>query len=38
MIAVSFFVLAAYVGVEAVRTQVGGHHPETSWVGSALAP
>jgi divalent metal cation (Fe/Co/Zn/Cd) transporter len=37
MIAVSVFVLAAYVGVEAVRTLVGGHHPETSWVGIALA-
>ena len=37
LIAASFFVLAAYVGVESVRTLVGGHHPETSWVGIGLA-
>jgi divalent metal cation (Fe/Co/Zn/Cd) transporter len=29
--------LAAYVGVEAIRTLVGGDHPETSWVGIGLA-
>jgi divalent metal cation (Fe/Co/Zn/Cd) transporter len=34
LVAVSFFVLAAYVGVESVRTFLGGHHPEASWVGS----
>ncbi len=37
LVAASFFVLAAYVGVEAVRTFFGGHHPETSWVGIGLA-
>jgi divalent metal cation (Fe/Co/Zn/Cd) transporter len=37
MIAVSFFVLAAYVGVEAIRTLVAGDHPEASWVGIGLA-
>ena len=37
LIAASFFVLAAYVGIESVRTLVGGHHPETSWVGIGLA-
>lgn len=37
LIAVSFFVLAAYVGVEAVRTLAGGGHPGTSWVGIGLA-
>jgi len=37
LVAVSFFVLAAYVGVESVRTFLGGHHPETSWVGIGLA-
>ena len=37
MIAISFFVLAAYVGVESVRTFVDGQHPDTSWVGIALA-
>ena len=37
LVAVSFFVLAAYVGVESVRTFFGAHHPETSWVGIGLA-
>ena len=37
LIAGSFFVLAAYVGVEAVRTLVGADHPQTSWVGIGLA-
>jgi divalent metal cation (Fe/Co/Zn/Cd) transporter len=37
MVALSFFILAAYVGVESIRTLVGGDHPETSWVGIGLA-
>jgi divalent metal cation (Fe/Co/Zn/Cd) transporter len=37
LISVSFYVLAAYVTAEAVRTLVGGHHPETSWIGVGLA-
>jgi divalent metal cation (Fe/Co/Zn/Cd) transporter len=37
LIAVSFFILAAYVGIEATRTLVAGDHPEVSWVGIALA-
>jgi divalent metal cation (Fe/Co/Zn/Cd) transporter len=37
LIASSYFVLAAYVAVESVRTLVGGIHPQTSWVGIALA-
>ena len=37
LIACSFFVLAGYVGVEAVRTLAGGNHPQTSWVGIGLA-
>ena len=37
LIAVSFFVLAAYVAVEAMRSLVGGHEPETSWAGIGLA-
>jgi divalent metal cation (Fe/Co/Zn/Cd) transporter len=37
LIAVSFFILAAYVGIESVRTLLGAHHPETSWVGIGLA-
>ena len=37
LISLSFFVLAAYVTVEATRTLVGGNHPETSWIGVGLA-
>jgi divalent metal cation (Fe/Co/Zn/Cd) transporter len=37
LIAGSFFVLAVYVSIEAVRTIVGSDHPATSWVGIALA-
>jgi divalent metal cation (Fe/Co/Zn/Cd) transporter len=37
LVAVSFFVLAAYVGIEALRTLVSGDHPNTSWVGIGLA-
>jgi len=37
MISISFFVLAAYVSAEAIRTLIGGQHPETSWVGIGLA-
>lgn len=37
LIAVSFYVLAAYVGVEAVRSLVVANEPSTSWVGIGLA-
>jgi divalent metal cation (Fe/Co/Zn/Cd) transporter len=37
LIAISFYVLAAYVAVEATRTLVAGSHPEKSWVGIGLA-
>jgi divalent metal cation (Fe/Co/Zn/Cd) transporter len=37
VIAVSFLVLAAYVGVEAIRSLVGAHEPEGSWIGIGLA-
>src|SRR5204862_122777 len=37
LIAASFFVLAAYVGAEAIRTLVAADHPETSWLGVGLA-
>jgi divalent metal cation (Fe/Co/Zn/Cd) transporter len=37
LIAVTFFLLAAYVGVESLRTLLGGDHPEASWVGIGLA-
>jgi divalent metal cation (Fe/Co/Zn/Cd) transporter len=36
-IAVSFFILAVYVAVEAVRALTDGQHPEPSWVGIGLA-
>jgi divalent metal cation (Fe/Co/Zn/Cd) transporter len=37
LIAASFFVLAAYVAVESVRSLVGGEEPAVSWVGIGLA-
>ncbi len=37
LIAASFFVLAAYVAVESIRTLAGGQHPEVSWIGIGLA-
>lgn len=37
LIAASYAVLVAYVGVEAVRDLLGSHHPEVSWVGIGLA-
>ena len=37
LIAASYFVLAAYIAVESLRTLVGGVHPEASWVGIGLA-
>jgi divalent metal cation (Fe/Co/Zn/Cd) transporter len=37
LIAASFFVLAAYVGIESIRSLVVGHEPEASWLGIGLA-
>jgi divalent metal cation (Fe/Co/Zn/Cd) transporter len=37
LIALSYFVLVAYVGVESIRDFVGGHEPGASWVGIGLA-
>jgi divalent metal cation (Fe/Co/Zn/Cd) transporter len=37
LIAASFVVLAAYIGVESLRDLLGGHHPDPSWVGIGLA-
>lgn len=37
LIAMTYFVLVAYIGIEATRDLVGGHHPEASWVGIGLA-
>jgi divalent metal cation (Fe/Co/Zn/Cd) transporter len=36
-IALTFFVLAAYVLVESAHDLIGGHHPKASWVGIGLA-
>jgi len=37
LIAVSFFLIAAYVGVEAIRNLMGGEIPRASWLGIGLA-
>jgi len=37
LIAISFYVIAAYVGFEAVRSLLTGDHPEASWLGIGLA-
>jgi divalent metal cation (Fe/Co/Zn/Cd) transporter len=37
LIAASFFLLAGYVGVEALRTLVNADHPAASWLGIGLA-
>ncbi len=37
LIAASFFLIAAYVGVEAVRNLIGREAPAASWVGIGLA-
>jgi divalent metal cation (Fe/Co/Zn/Cd) transporter len=37
LVAASYFILAAYVGIESVRTLIEGHHPGKSWVGIGLA-
>jgi divalent metal cation (Fe/Co/Zn/Cd) transporter len=37
LIAVSFFLIAAYVGIEALRNLASGEIPRASWVGIALA-
>jgi len=37
LVGVSFFILAAYVTAETLRTLAAGHHPAVSWPGIALA-
>jgi len=37
LIAASYAVLVAYIGVQAIRDLVGAHHPGVSWVGIGLA-
>jgi divalent metal cation (Fe/Co/Zn/Cd) transporter len=37
LVAIQFFLLAPYVGVESVRSLVAGEHADVSWVGIGLA-
>jgi divalent metal cation (Fe/Co/Zn/Cd) transporter len=37
LVALQFFILAPYVGVESVRALIGGEHPDVSVLGMALA-
>ncbi len=37
LVAIQFFVLAPYVGIESIRHLLAGEHPGESWVGIALA-
>jgi divalent metal cation (Fe/Co/Zn/Cd) transporter len=37
LIAVTFWLIAVYVGGEAIRSLVGGHHPEVSYAGIGLS-
>jgi divalent metal cation (Fe/Co/Zn/Cd) transporter len=37
LIAVSYFVLATYIVAESLHDLTGGHHPQPSWIGIALA-
>jgi divalent metal cation (Fe/Co/Zn/Cd) transporter len=37
LVAASYGILVAYVGIESVRDLLGGHHPGASWVGIGLA-
>jgi divalent metal cation (Fe/Co/Zn/Cd) transporter len=37
VIGASFYLIAVYITVEALRTLIGGSHPDASWVGIGLA-
>jgi divalent metal cation (Fe/Co/Zn/Cd) transporter len=37
LIAGSYAILVVYIVVESVRTLIGGHHPDASWIGIGLA-
>ena len=37
LIAVSFYLLAAYIAVESARDLIAGDHPDASWIGIGLA-
>jgi divalent metal cation (Fe/Co/Zn/Cd) transporter len=37
LVAASYAILVAYIGVESIRDLTAGHHPKASWVGIGLA-
>ena len=37
LVAIQFFILAPYVGIESIRALAGGEHPDVSVLGMALA-
>jgi divalent metal cation (Fe/Co/Zn/Cd) transporter len=37
LVAASYAILVAYIGVEAIRDLLGSHHPRASWIGLGLA-
>lgn len=37
LVAIQFFVLAPYVGIESIRALLGGAHADVSWLGIALS-
>jgi divalent metal cation (Fe/Co/Zn/Cd) transporter len=37
LIAAGYFVLAVYILAESLHDLIGGHHPQPSWIGIALA-
>lgn len=37
LIAASYFILVAYIGVESLRDLIGSHEPDASWIGIGLA-
>jgi divalent metal cation (Fe/Co/Zn/Cd) transporter len=37
LIAISFYVIAAYIAIDATRALAAGDHPEASWVGIGLS-
>ena len=37
LVAIQFFLLAPYVGIESIRALLGGEHPDVSWVGIGLS-
>jgi divalent metal cation (Fe/Co/Zn/Cd) transporter len=37
LVAIQFFLLAPYVGVESIRALIGGERPDATWVGIGLA-